>query len=169
MLRRALLSVSETVRARAATASAARARLASGEAAGTSEGGGGEAPAPVESDDEAGKKARATNLALGRINPNRLFYPGQQYAAEDLDAESSAEFVHTSQLKAKAVRAQGKDVNLKVLAQADFRNPKYLANFTSSAGRIVPRRDSGLTKKVHRRISKEIKTARMMGLLPYGP
>lgn len=50
----------------------------------------------------------------------------------------------------------------------DWREPQTLARFITERGKIVPRRVSGVTAKNQRKLAKAIKTARQMGLLPYG-
>jgi small subunit ribosomal protein S18 len=43
-------------------------------------------------------------------------------------------------------------------------NPDLLAKFTSITGKILPRRVTGVTAKVHRKITREIKRSRAIGL-----
>ncbi len=50
----------------------------------------------------------------------------------------------------------------------DWRDANTLSRFITERGKIVPRRMSGLTAKNQRKLAKAIKTARQMGLLPYG-
>ena len=45
-------------------------------------------------------------------------------------------------------------------------NVRLLSNYVTELGKIKPRVDSGLTTKNHRRLSKAIKRAKMMGLMP---
>ena len=45
-------------------------------------------------------------------------------------------------------------------------NPDLLAKFTSITGKILPRRVTGVTAKVHRKITREIKRSRAIGLAP---
>ena len=45
-------------------------------------------------------------------------------------------------------------------------NPDFLAKFTTETGKIYPRRTTGVSAKVHRRITREIKRARALNLLP---
>lgn len=56
------------------------------------------------------------------------------------------------------------DKNLKI----DWRDANTLTRFITERGKIVPRRVSGVTAKNQRKLAKAIKTARQMGLLPYG-
>lgn len=47
-----------------------------------------------------------------------------------------------------------------------FRNPDTLAKFTTETGKILPRRVTGVSAKMHRKITREIKRARAVNLLP---
>ncbi|MCL1827450.1 MAG: 30S ribosomal protein S18 [Candidatus Cloacimonetes bacterium] len=49
----------------------------------------------------------------------------------------------------------------------DYKNTDVLRNFISETGKIEPRRLTGVCPKHQRRISREIKKARQMALLPY--
>ena len=48
----------------------------------------------------------------------------------------------------------------------DHTNPDLLAKFTSTTGKILPRRVTGVPAKVHRKITREIKRARALNLAP---
>lgn len=48
----------------------------------------------------------------------------------------------------------------------NYLNPDFLAKFTTETGKIYPRRTTGVSAKVHRRITREIKRARALNLLP---
>jgi small subunit ribosomal protein S18 len=49
----------------------------------------------------------------------------------------------------------------------DYKDSNALRRYTSSYGKIVPRRKSGVCSKHQRMISEAIKRARTMALLPY--
>ncbi len=49
----------------------------------------------------------------------------------------------------------------------DFKKPDTLERFISKTGKILPRRVTGASALVQRKISREIKIARHIGLLPY--
>jgi small subunit ribosomal protein S18 len=51
--------------------------------------------------------------------------------------------------------------------EIDYRKPEILQKFISKTGKILPRRMTGASAKVQRRIAKEIKRARMANLLPF--
>ena len=47
-----------------------------------------------------------------------------------------------------------------------YQNPEVLSTFTSDTGKILPRRVPGVSAKMHRKITREIKRARAVNLLP---
>ena len=47
-----------------------------------------------------------------------------------------------------------------------FTNPELLSKFTSETGKILPRRVTGVSARLHRQITREIKRARAINLLP---
>lgn len=49
----------------------------------------------------------------------------------------------------------------------DYRDPSVLKHFITERGKIVPRRISGLCAKNQRKVTRAIKRARNIGLLPY--
>lgn len=49
--------------------------------------------------------------------------------------------------------------------QVVYTNPDLLAKFTSETGKILPRRVTGVSAKLHRRITREIKRARAVNLM----
>lgn len=49
----------------------------------------------------------------------------------------------------------------------DYKNPQLLKNFLTDRGKIVPARISTLTARQQRQLTKAIKRARMLALLPY--
>ncbi|MDP2586627.1 MAG: 30S ribosomal protein S18 [Candidatus Komeilibacteria bacterium] len=49
----------------------------------------------------------------------------------------------------------------------DYKNWQQLQRFTSSYGKIVPRRRSGVCSKHQRSLAEAIKRARFMALLPF--
>ncbi len=47
-----------------------------------------------------------------------------------------------------------------------YQNPEVLTKFTTETGKILPRRVTGVSAKMHRKITREIKRARAVNLLP---
>ncbi|MCL7032089.1 hypothetical protein MKW94_005821, partial [Papaver nudicaule] len=54
-----------------------------------------------------------------------------------------------------------------VLKYADFRNVRFLANFITEAGIIEKRSKFKISAKAQRKIAKEIKISRALGLMPF--
>lgn len=52
-------------------------------------------------------------------------------------------------------------------SEIDFKNVNFLKNYISETGKIVPSRITGIQARFQRRLSKAIKHARFLGLLPY--
>ncbi|MFM2242632.1 MAG: ribosomal protein [Verrucomicrobiota bacterium] len=46
-----------------------------------------------------------------------------------------------------------------------YTNPDLLTKFTSDTGKILPRRVTGVSAKLHRKITREIKRARAVNLM----
>ena len=46
-----------------------------------------------------------------------------------------------------------------------YKNPDMLTHFTTETGKILPRRVTGVSAKIHRRITREIKRARAINAL----
>jgi small subunit ribosomal protein S18 len=46
-----------------------------------------------------------------------------------------------------------------------YTNPDLLAKFTSDTGKILPRRVTGVSAKLHRQITREIKRSRAVNLM----
>ena len=55
------------------------------------------------------------------------------------------------------------------ILKVDFKDPKILRNFITERGKIVPRRLSGNCAKHQRQITRAIKRARNLALLPFTP
>ena len=53
------------------------------------------------------------------------------------------------------------------IEEVDYKNSEQIRRFTSSYGKIVPRRRSGVCSKHQRKVSNAIKRARVMALLPF--
>jgi len=51
------------------------------------------------------------------------------------------------------------------LEAIDYKNPEILRRFVTEAGKILPRRVTGLPARFHRKITREIKRARTVLLM----
>jgi small subunit ribosomal protein S18 len=47
----------------------------------------------------------------------------------------------------------------------DYKNPELLNLFTTETGKILPRRVTGVSAKLHRKITREIKRSRAVNLM----
>ena len=47
----------------------------------------------------------------------------------------------------------------------DYKNPEYLSKFVSETGKIYSRRTTGVSAKLHRKITREIKRSRALNLM----
>lgn len=52
------------------------------------------------------------------------------------------------------------------VASVVYTNPELLTKFTSETGKILPRRVTGVSAKMHRKITNAIKQSRAVNLLP---
>ncbi|MES2571413.1 MAG: 30S ribosomal protein S18 [Verrucomicrobiota bacterium] len=52
------------------------------------------------------------------------------------------------------------------LEAIDYKNPDILRKFVTEAGKILPRRITGMPAQFHRKINREIKRARSVLLMP---
>ncbi len=47
----------------------------------------------------------------------------------------------------------------------DYKNPELLKRFVTESGKIIPRRVTGMSARLHRKITREIKRARSVLLM----
>jgi small subunit ribosomal protein S18 len=59
------------------------------------------------------------------------------------------------------------EFNIEGIESVNYKNTKFLTNFISDQGKILPRRTTGLNSKQQKRITKLIKRARIAVLLPF--
>ena len=59
------------------------------------------------------------------------------------------------------------DLNLADIDTINYKDTKFLNNFISDQGKILPRRLTGLNSKQQKRITKLIKRARIAALLSF--
>ncbi|MCP5556215.1 MAG: 30S ribosomal protein S18 [Verrucomicrobiaceae bacterium] len=52
------------------------------------------------------------------------------------------------------------------LEKLTYLNPEILARFTSETGKLIPRRITGVPAWLHRKITREVKRARAVNLMP---
>ena len=54
-----------------------------------------------------------------------------------------------------------------IFQKVDYKNPQVLRSFITDRGKMIPRRISGASARQQRVISKAIRRARMLALLPF--
>ena len=102
-----------------------------------------------------------------RVSETRVYYPGQTYDPSELEG-SFASVAPSASQKTRRVLKKGKDLDAFVAQAIDWKDAKMLSTrFVSETGKIVPRRQTGLGAKTHRLVVKNIKIARIMGVLPF--
>ena len=57
--------------------------------------------------------------------------------------------------------------NPELIKRIDYKEYKFLKKFVTEQGKIIPAHVTGVSAKFQRRITKEIKKARNIALLPY--
>jgi small subunit ribosomal protein S18 len=60
-----------------------------------------------------------------------------------------------------------KDSPLPISEVIDYKDVELLSKFLTEQGKILPRRMTGLTTKQQARLTKAVKRARMLSLLPF--
>ena len=53
------------------------------------------------------------------------------------------------------------------ITEIDYKDVKLLRRFITDQGKIMPRRVTGTTAKIHRKLVRGIKRARNIALIPY--
>lgn len=115
---------------------------------------------PLRSDE--GFRYQAPDLETIRLNPYRLYYPGQWYQPEELNPLSLKSTPHASQ------KIHRKPVDPAAIEeQLDVRNLRLLNQYITPLGRIIPKRKTKLPARLQRKVSRMIKTARCLGIFSY--
>ncbi len=53
------------------------------------------------------------------------------------------------------------------VSEVDYKDVKLLRRFVNDQGKIMPRRVTGTSAKMHRKLVRAIKQSRMIGLMPF--
>lgn len=104
---------------------------------------------------------RLDDISPNRIHPNRLFYPGQMYEPDELNVFKQDSLVSRQEWSVPRSAV----TNAGALRDGSFKNQKFLSQFLSETGKIIPRRRVRLQQKVHRHLGRQIRLARSMALL----
>ncbi|KAJ3404164.1 hypothetical protein HDU80_003211 [Chytriomyces hyalinus] len=102
-------------------------------------------------------------LSRGNMPPRRLFKPYQTYDPKDLN-QKDASFYQAAKLKEPKVDIFAV-LNLNPMDM--YKNTRLLSDFVTEIGHIKPRTETGLSIVNQKRLSKAIKRAQSMGLMPY--
>ncbi|KAI3994269.1 hypothetical protein MKX01_012526 [Papaver californicum] len=92
--------------------------------------------------------------------PDVNFRPGATYETKDLDIRRAGVWKPFQ-------REEFTTTTEDVLKFADFRNVRFLANFITEAGIIEKRSKFKISAKAQRKVAKEIKISRALGLMPF--
>lgn len=95
-----------------------------------------------------------------QFRPDVTFYPGTNYTLKDLDLTKPG-------IQKNYKKIEFMTTTEEVLKKADFRNVRFLANFLTEAGIIIKRSHTKISAKAQRKVAREIKTARALGLMPF--
>ncbi|KAG2487207.1 hypothetical protein HYH03_014181 [Edaphochlamys debaryana] len=99
-----------------------------------------------------------------RINPKRRFQPGETYEPQDLNPYAPR--TGSDRRRRNALGAPRPSAE-EVLQKADFKNAAFLSSwFLTPAGRIAPRTTTRLPVALHQRVSRHIRLARHLALIP---
>ena len=69
--------------------------------------------------------------------------------------------------KKKPLRLLRIDIDKRILKDIDYKNPLVLGKFLSSRYKVLGRTRTSIPAKIQRKLSKEVKKARIMALLPF--
>ncbi|KAJ4749469.1 30S ribosomal protein S18 [Rhynchospora pubera] len=94
------------------------------------------------------------------FRPDVQFKEGDTYTLTDLDLTKPAP-------RRPPQRHEFQTTTEEVLRKADFRNVRFLSNFITEAGIIIKRSQTRISAKAQRKVAREIKTARVLGLMPF--
>lgn len=118
----------------------------------------------VRAQEEAPADRDGPSDAPPRLSPRRIFYPGQTYKPTELSPYST-DPLPIAQFKKKKSLVKGLETLMP--DWAGYKDTRYLTQFVSETGKLIPRRVTKVKAKIQKRLSREIKTARCMALLPY--
>ena len=83
-------------------------------------------------------------------------------AMDDMGGKRNRKFSSNNRKKECRFTAGEEDV-----ANLTYKNPKFLSTFLTEHGKMVPRRVTGNCASIERKLSAEIKRARILALLGY--
>ena len=107
------------------------------------------------------KKKKAFN------HENNSLFTGSTKQNVSLNPKGASNEVSQLSSSKQMGRAQFSKPQKKSRATIDYKNVILLRNLITAEGKILPRRINKLTAKQQRHVQKAIKSARIMGLIPF--
>ncbi|KAJ8325126.1 hypothetical protein O5D80_006091 [Batrachochytrium dendrobatidis] len=109
-----------------------------------------------------GEDARAREFKVD-MGQRQVFKPKETYMPRDLNDRNLE--MYTKKLDLPPSEDILKKLGIDPIKE--YRNVNMLSHFITAIGHIKPRHKTGLTLENQRRVSRAIKRARAMGLMPY--
>lgn len=100
-------------------------------------------------------------------NPPSLEATKAAAAAESGSNKIGAAPINTSLSNTNEVRKKFCFFTRAGIKYIDYKDPEFLKSFVNEQGKILPRRITGTSLKMQRRLSTAVKRARHLGLLPF--
>lgn len=69
----------------------------------------------------------------------------------------------------KTIKKVTREVKKEKGVELSYKNAEYLSRFMNDRAKVYDKKQTGLTAKLQRRLSREIKRARHLALLPFKP
>ena len=112
------------------------------------------------------------NHDKGRVHPSHLYFPGSGYAPDALDPFSASNMDRTGRGGALRARPMPPQSHIRssmspdeLARRVNYIDRRFLNEFLTERGSIVPRRRTGFSVKMQRALKREIKIAKSMALL----
>ena len=123
-------------------------------------------PLEIIGEGNKGAATKSGGIEWERMSTSRLYYPGQCYEADGIAPLVGLEkrLLERQSRSAPSRGSRGSYAHRRLSNVLDFRNARLLNLFVSDTGKILPRRRSRLSAKIHRKAVKHMKTSRVMGI-----
>jgi|TARA_B100001758_G_scaffold108698_1_gene93114 ribosomal protein S18 len=120
-------------------------------------------PLEIIGEGNKGAATKSGGIEWERMSTSRLYYPGQCYEVDGIAPLVGLE-KRLLERQSRSAPSLGSRAHRRLSNVLDFRNARLLNLFVSDAGKILPRRRSRLSAKIHRKAVKHMKTSRVMGI-----
>ena len=123
-------------------------------------------PLEIIGEGNKGVATKSGGIEWERMSTSRLYYPGQCYEVDGIAPLVGLEkrLLERQSRSAPSRGSRGSYAHRRLSNVLDFRNARLLNLFVSDTGKILPRRRSRLSAKIHRKAVKHMKTSRVMGI-----